>query len=112
MGQFEGVMPQSSPAGQPDEGRLLTDEITKILEVWQDTDTDYVVSHSFSGVAHEVSQLFQARIEALIEEIEYSSVRDDSAGWLDYTGNWPALKAKYTSKVKRNTSADPELGVE
>ena len=46
-------------------GRLLTDEITKILEVWQDTDKDYVVCHSFNGVAQEVSRLLEARIEAL-----------------------------------------------
>lgn len=44
-----------------------------------------------------------AQIQALIDkeraeifkEIEESSTRDDEAGWLDFTGDWPALKSKY-----------------
>ena len=38
------------------------EEVKKILEAWQDTGTDYVVSYSFGGVAREIdkyySQLF------------------------------------------------------
>ncbi len=79
-------------------GRLLTDEITKILEAWQDTDTDYVVVHSFKGVANEVSRLFDTRIEALIEEIEKDYGGYESNGKpciIIHKGVWESFKATH-----------------
>lgn len=51
-------------------GRLLTEQIKEILEVWQDEGTDYVTAFSFGGVAIEITRLVEAHIEALIEWFE------------------------------------------